>query len=83
MSAMRIPVKGLPEDCDTVCGRRGGQSRHRLREEQEKKGLERERELQRQRIEISQTIHDTTAQWAYMLGVGVERAMGTHGQFQR
>ena len=29
-----------------------------------RRGLERERELQRQRIELSQTIHDTTAQWA-------------------
>ena len=37
--------------------------------------MERERELQRQRIEISQTIHDTTAQWAYMIGLGVESAM--------
>ncbi len=36
---------------------------------------ERERELHRQRIEISQTIHDTTAQWAYMIGLGVEGAM--------
>ena len=40
----------------------------------EGRGLERERELQRQRIEISQTIHDTTAQWAYMIGLGVEQA---------
>lgn len=40
-----------------------------------RKGLERERELQRQRIEISQTIHDTTAQWAYMIGLGVESAL--------
>ena len=40
-----------------------------------RRGLERERELQRQRIEISQTIHDTTAQWAYMTGLGVEGAM--------
>ena len=45
------------------------------------KGLERERELQRreaelqrQRIELSQSIHDTTAQWAYMVGLGVEQA---------
>ncbi len=37
--------------------------------------VERERELQRQRIEISQTIHDTTAQWAYMIGLGVEGAL--------
>ena len=40
-----------------------------------RKGLERERELQRQRIELSQSIHDTTAQWAYMIGLGVEQAM--------
>ena len=40
-----------------------------------RRGLERERELHRQRIEISQTIHDTTAQWAYMIGLGVEGAM--------
>ena len=37
--------------------------------------VERERELQRQRIELSQTIHDTTAQWAYMIGLGIEGAM--------
>ena len=37
--------------------------------------VERERELQRQRIEMSQTIHDTTAQSAYMLGLGLEDAI--------
>ena len=46
-----------------------------LERESRRRGLERERELQRQRIEISQTIHDTTAQWAYMIGLGVEQAM--------
>ena len=46
-----------------------------LERESRRKGLERERELQRQRIEISQSIHDTTAQWAYMIGLGVEGAM--------
>ena len=46
-----------------------------LERESRRKGLERERELQRQRIEISQNIHDTTAQWAYMVGLGVEGAM--------
>jgi len=40
-----------------------------------RRGLERERELHRQRIEISQTIHDTTAQWAYMIGLGVDSAL--------
>ncbi len=43
--------------------------------ERRRRGLEREREMQRQRIEISQTIHDTTAQWAYMTGLGLEGAM--------
>ena len=46
-----------------------------LERESRRRGLERERELQRQRIEISQIIHDTTAQWAYMIGLGVEQAM--------
>ena len=46
-----------------------------LERESRRRGLERERELQRQRIEISQTIHDTTAHWAYMIGLGVEGAM--------
>ena len=51
-----------------------------LERESRRKGLERERELQRrelqrQRIELSQTIHDTTAQWAYMVGLGVDGAM--------
>ena len=53
-----------------------------LERESRRKGLERERELQRregelqrQRIELSQQIHDTTAQWAYMIGLGVEGAM--------
>ena len=38
--------------------------------------VQRERELNRQRIEMSHTIHDTTAQSAYMLGLeeAVERA---------
>ena len=43
--------------------------------ESRRKGLERERELHRQRIEISQSIHDTSAQWAYMIGLGVESAI--------
>ena len=46
-----------------------------LERENRRKGLERERELQRQRIEMSQKIHDTTAQWAYMVGLGVQGAM--------
>ena len=54
-----------------------------LERESRRKGLERERELQRQRIELSQTIHDTTAQWAYMVGLGVERAMELADETQK
>ena len=36
---------------------------------------ERERELLRERIELSQAIHDTAAQTAYMIGLGVRKAM--------
>ena len=34
----------------------------------------RERELQRERIELSQTIHDTVAQSVYVVGLGIETA---------
>ena len=34
--------------------------------------VERERTLQRERAELSQAIHDTTAQSAYMIGLGVD-----------
>ena len=34
----------------------------------------RERQLRRERIELSQTLHDTTAQTAYMIGLGIHRA---------
>ncbi len=37
--------------------------------------VERERELQQERIELSQTIHDTIAQSAYMIGLGLETAI--------
>ena len=37
--------------------------------------VQRERELNRQRIEMSHTIHDTTAQSAYLLGLGLEEAV--------
>ena len=36
--------------------------------------LEREGKLQRERIKLSQEIHDTTAQTAYMIGLGIHRA---------
>ena len=37
--------------------------------------VKRERELQRERIELSQTIHDTTAQSVFMIGIGVDTAL--------
>ena len=40
----------------------------------------RERELHRERIELSQAIHDTTAQTAHMIGLGMHRAMKLAGE---
>ena len=40
----------------------------------------RERELRRERIELSQTIHDTAAQTAYMIGMGIHRARELAGE---
>ena len=40
----------------------------------------RERELQRDRIELSQTIHDTVAQSVYVVGLGVETARDQAGE---
>ena len=36
--------------------------------------MERERQLQQERIKLSQSIHDTSAQTAYLIGLGVMRA---------
>ena len=41
--------------------------------------VERERELQRERVEFSQSIHDTTAQSAYMIGLGIDTARAQAG----
>ena len=41
--------------------------------------IERERELQRERIELSQTIHDTAAQTAFMIGLGIDAAKQVAG----
>ena len=41
--------------------------------------VERERDLQRERVEFSQTIHDTTAQSAYMIGLGIDTARAQAG----
>ena len=45
--------------------------------------MERERELHRERVELSQSIHDTTAQTAYMIGLGIRRAMRLAGESNR
>ncbi len=37
--------------------------------------VERERELGRQRVELSQSIHDTTSQSAYLIGLGIDSAL--------
>ena len=41
--------------------------------------VERERALQRERIELSQAIHDTAAQSAYMIGLGIDAAKEVAG----
>ena len=40
-----------------------------------REAVERERQLQGERIELSQTIHDTIAQSVYMIGLGIETAI--------
>ena len=40
-----------------------------------REAVERERELQQERIELSQTIHNTIAQSAYLIGLGLETAI--------
>ena len=45
--------------------------------------LEMERQMQRERIDLSQEIHDTTAQTAYMVGMGIHRARELGRQVER
>ena len=40
-----------------------------------REAVERERDLQQERVDFSQTIHDTIAQSAYMIGLGIESAI--------
>lgn len=47
----------------------------RMERNRRRSAVERETELHRQRIEISQTIHDSTAQWVYLIGLGIEGAV--------
>ena len=41
--------------------------------------MEREQALQRERVELSQAIHDTAAQSAYMIGLGIDSAKALAG----
>ena len=50
--------------------------RRRTAVNRERAAVNRERSLQQERIEVSQRIHDTAAQTAYMIGMGIDRAMG-------
>ena len=51
----------------------------RFERDRRQESAERERELLRERIELSQAIHDTAAQTAYMIGLGVRKAMRLAG----
>ena len=42
--------------------------------------VSRERQLRRERIELSQTIHDTTAQTSYMISLGIHNARNLAGE---
>ena len=44
-----------------------------------RQAVERERDLRRERVEFSQSIHDTTAQSAYMIGLGIDTARAQAG----
>ena len=45
--------------------------------------VKRERELQQERIELSQTMHDTTAQSVFMIGIGIDTAIELAEQSNR
>ena len=51
----------------------------RFQQTQRQAAVERELALQRERIELSQSIHDTTAQSAYMIGLGIDAAKQVAG----
>ncbi len=48
-----------------------------------REAVDRERQLQQERIELSQTIHDTIAQSAYLIGLGLETAIELVGSETR
>ena len=58
---------------------RAAVERERAAAERERAAAERERVLQRERVQLSQSIHDTTAQSAYMIGLGIDAAKALAG----
>ena len=51
----------------------------RFQQRRAREAIEREGALQRERIELSQAIHDTAAQTAYMIGLGIDAAKEVAG----
>ena len=51
----------------------------RFQQRRAREAIEREGALQRERIELSQAIHDTAAQTAYMIGLGIDAAKQVAG----
>ena len=51
----------------------------RLERNRRQAATARERQAHQERIDLSQSIHDTTAQTAYMIGLGIENAMKLAG----
>ena len=51
----------------------------RFQQRRAREAIEREGALQRERIEISQAIHDTAAQTAFMIGLGIDAAKQAAG----
>ena len=51
--------------------------------ERRHRAVERERAIERERLELSQNIHDTTAQFAYMIGLGIDTARALAGGANR
>ena len=47
------------------------------------RAVQRERALERERLELSRSIHDTTAQFAYMIGLGIDTARLLAGDANR
>ncbi len=47
-----------------------------------REAVARERQLQRERVQLSQTIHDSVGQSAYMIGIGIDHAKSLAGPSQ-